>query len=266
VTDYPWFKFDVAQERALMDTMTDEQYGAHMRLRLHAWTMHGLPTHEPELRAIGRWPVGQWNRIWPTVSKQWRAEADRLVNDAQECSRLDAEGRRDKGRNASAKRWQSTSNAQALPTQCHRQDRTVQDKTDSSLTLAVGARVTPPPVDLSPGQLMASVSGLVGAWNNRCAVDGSPFTAVTVRSHPKATQALRAHPDIDWWAELFGRVGASDFLRRDAKVAPVDFWWVLDHAEEIAAGRYDNRAPQAIVDPNAASVAAAKLAVRRLMP
>lgn len=123
-----------------------------------------------------------------------------------------------------------------------------------------------PPLDLSPGQLQASALGLFGAWNNLCALDDSPFHTVTVRSHPKATQALRAHPDIDWWAELFTRVGASDFLRRDAKMAPADLWWVLDHADEIAAGRYDNRAPQAIADPNAASVAAAKLAIRRLMP
>ncbi len=110
-----------------------------------------------------------------------------------------------------------------------------------------GVRVPPSPVglELSNGQLQAAAPGLVGAWNNVCAVDGSPFVAVTCRSHPRITAALRDHPDINWWADLFVRVASSDFLRRDAKIAPADLWWVLDHVEEIAAGRYDNRAPVA---------------------
>lgn len=119
------------------------------------------------------------------------------------------------------------------------------------------------PVELSPGQLQAAVPGLVGAWNNLCAVEGSPFKPVSVRSHPKATHALRAHPDIDWWAALFARVAASDFLRRDARMAPVDFWWVLDNCEEIAAGRHDNRAAPVVRDINADSLAAAKAMLLR---
>lgn len=127
-----------------------------------------------------------------------------------------------------------------------------------------------PPLELSPGQLQAAVPGLVGAWNNIAACS-PPFVEATFRSHPKATVALRAHPDIDWWSGLFRRVVASDFLAgrqpmRDGRTFVADVLWCLDHAEEIAAGRYDNRAPAAPVDPNAASVAAAKLAVRRLMP
>lgn len=99
---------------------------------------------------------------------------------------------------------------------------------------------------LSPGQLQAAAPGLIGAWNNVAAVV-EPFTAVDgVRSHPKVTAALRAHPDMDWWTEVFRRVALSDFLRgleslRDGRRFVADFWWVLEHADAIASGRYDNR-------------------------
>lgn len=125
--------------------------------------------------------------------------------------------------------------------------------------------VHPGPLVLSPGQLQASVPGLVGAWNNIAAVS-PPFVAVTVRSHPTATQALAAHPDIDWWSDVFRRVVASDSLSgrrafRDGGTFVADFWWCLENADKIAAGRYDNRAAVP-VDPNAASIAAAKAMLR----
>ncbi len=99
--------------------------------------------------------------------------------------------------------------------------------------------------ELSPGQLQAAVPGLVGAWNN-IAASVQPFVAVTLRSHPKATAALRAHPQIDWWSAVFSRVAASDFLRGlapfpDGRPFVADFLWCLTHADEIAGGRYDNR-------------------------
>lgn len=116
--------------------------------------------------------------------------------------------------------------------------------------------LVPPPLELSPGQLQAAVPGLVGAWNNVVAVS-PPFVEATFRSHPKATAALRAHPSIDWWGDLFRRVVASDFLAgrqpmRDGRVFVADLLWVLDRAEEIAAGRYDNRGH---VSRNSASLA-----------
>lgn len=245
MTEYPWFRFDVAKERALMDTLTDEQYGAHMRLRLHAWTSSGIPDNEDQMRAIGRWTRGQWQRIWPgVVSRLWHLDDSRLrlVNDDLEAERLDVIARSESGRNAVAKRWQKVRNTPVERPNYH--NSTEQDSTEreqKTLSL-VRAREGDEALDLSPGQLQAAVIGLTGAWNNICAVDGSPFQPVTARSHQKATVALRAHPDIDWWGALFARVAASDFLRRDAKMAPADLWWVLDHAEEIAAGRYDNRA------------------------
>ncbi len=252
MTDYPWFKFDVAKERALMDTLTDEQYGAHMRLRIHAWTSNGLPTLDDELRVIGRWKLAQWQRIWPAIARHWRVDVDdpsRLVNDAMESERMDVTVRSENGRKAVGKRWEKVRNTPVERTnyqESTEQYTTEQKREGERASLSL---VAPVANELSPGQLMACVSGLVGAWNNLCAIDGSPFKPVTVRSHPKATQALRAHPDIDWWAALFQRVAASNYLAgrvagRDGTPFIADFWWVLDRCEPIAAGRYDNRAVQ----------------------
>ena len=104
--------------------------------------------------------------------------------------------------------------------------------------------------------MQAAVSGLVGAWNTHAATV-EPFQAVTLRSHRTATAALRAHPDLDWWAGVFARAAASDFLRglvplRDGRAFQADFFWCLTHADEIAVGRYDNRATGSL---NAAALA-----------
>lgn len=116
----------------------------------------------------------------------------------------------------------------------------VEPEKGAALTL-----VPAPVLELSPGQLQAAVPGLVGAWNNIAACS-PPFVEATFRSHPKATTALRNHPSIDWWGDLFRRVVSSDFLAgrqpmRDGRVFVADLLWVLDHADEIALGRHDNR-------------------------
>jgi hypothetical protein len=116
----------------------------------------------------------------------------------------------------------------------------VEPEKGAALTL-----VPPTALELSPGQLQAAVPGLVGAWNNIAACS-PPFVEATFRSHPKAMAALRTHPSIDWWGDLFRRVVASDFLAgrqpmRDGRVFVADLLWVLDHADEIALGRHDNR-------------------------
>lgn len=110
------------------------------------------------------------------------------------------------------------------------------------------AVVHPGQFALSKGQIAASGGGLVGAWNN--VVAGSkPFVPVppTVADHHDVLAALRRQPSIDWWTEVCVKVAGSDFLRglvalSDGRTFVADFWWVLDRAEQIHAGRYDNRA------------------------
>lgn len=247
MTDAPWFP--LYAKDWLMDTveLSHEQKGVHVDLLAIAWDREGLPIELDAVRKLARCSVGAWKRIWPALAAKWPELGGKRVNrwleQQREATMVFAANKSRAGKAGAAKRWQCHPSAIDVPlaNDSYSQSQSQPQSHNGSLSLAVGARVTPPPVELSPGQLQAAVPGLVGAWNNLCAVEGSPFQPVTVRSHPKATAALRAHPDIDWWAELFTRVGASDWLRRDARMAPVDFWWVLDHCEEIAVGRHDNR-------------------------
>lgn len=294
MTDFPWFPLYVDDWTRSTATMTDEQAGAYMRLLCHAWAENGLPTDEAAIRAIGRWSPAAWKRIWPVVSTKWFEHEGRLMNGRQERERQGRDAFRDArsaaGKRGASQRWQShsTANGKAIAQPMaqpmandsdphpHPQVHP-QESEQKTLTLVAGASVPPSAVELSTGQLQAAVPGLVGAWNNIAAVV-SPFVAVSgFRSHPKATAALRAHPDIDWWSGVFSRATASDFLRgvqpmSDGRTFVADFWWCLDNAEKIAAGRYDNRervapaAPmtkaQAISARNAASAAAVIASLR----
>lgn len=126
-------------------------------------------------------------------------------------------------------------------------------------------------VAYSPGQVAAGVGGLVGAWNNLVAIK-SPFVRITATDHHSIHAALRRHPDIAWWTEVFVKVAASDFLAgrvalADGRTWVADFWWVLERAEQIHAGRHDNRetlapsAPLTKADHRRAKLAAASAEV-----
>ncbi len=254
MTDAPWFPLFVSDWLTETRDLTHEMRGVHADLLCLAWKQDGLPTDPEAIRKLAQCSPKTWAKVWPDLSAKWMERDGRLVNARQEAERVVtgdiSQKRREAGRKGAAAKWQThgkRSDCQ-MANDGHTHNNTVQNTTtERELTLSLVARAPSPAIgaiELSPGQLQAAVPWLVGAWNNLCALDGSPFKPVTVRSHPKATQALRAHPDIDWWVALFQRVAASDFLRRDAKMAPADLWWVLDHVEEIAAGRYDNRAVQ----------------------
>jgi hypothetical protein len=133
------------------------------------------------------------------------------------------------------------------------------------------ALVASPPsseFELSPGQIRAAGPGLVEAWNTIVA-SRAEFAgkAATVRGdHPKVYSALREHPAIDWWSDLFRRVVASDVLSgrkpwRDGDLKAVDLFWVLRNADPVAAGAYDNHPTVGrgrSMTVNQASAAAAK--------
>lgn len=233
----------------LTDTrdLTHEQRGVHADLLCLAWKMDGLPVEPEAIRRLAQCSPKAWAKVWPGLAEKWTERDGRLVNVRQEAERGVAgdisQKRSAAGKKGAMAKWQTHGKASMANLANDGHNTTEHNNTvpNSSLTLAVVARAPVGELVFSDGQLQAAAPGLIGAWNNLCAVDGSPFQAVTSRSHPSVTKALRAHPDINWWTALFTRVMASDFLRRDAKMAPVDLWWVLDHAEEIAVGRYDNR-------------------------
>lgn len=142
--------------------------------------------------------------------------------------------------------------------------------------LVIVAPLEPGRFEYSPGQIRAAGPGLIGAWNNVAAA--SPELrdrAVTASGdHAKVYAALRAHPDISWWADVFAKVAASDLLRglkpwRNGDLKPTDFWWCLRNADEIAAGAYDNHLTVAVsvptvtkADQRRATRAASSAAVR----
>jgi len=116
-----------------------------------------------------------------------------------------------------------------------------------STAVVVVAPLEPGRFEYSPGQIRAAGPGLIGAWNNVAAtVPELSCRAVTASGeHPKVYTALRAHPDINWWADVFQKVAKSDLLRglqpwRNGDLKATDFWWCLRNADEIAAGSYDN--------------------------
>jgi uncharacterized protein YdaU (DUF1376 family) len=251
LTDAPWFP-QYAKDW-LMQTveLSYEQKGIHHDLLCLSWE-RDIPIDSDAVRRLTRCTPSTWRKVWPVLEPRWLEVDGKRINEWLETQRQKTLGFRqamsEAGRKGAAERVARLrpGSSQAQARLNHTQSQVQVHPQESSLSLTLVAREPGLPIDLSPGQLQAAVPGLVGAWNNLCAVDGSPFQAVTVRSHPKATAALRAHPDINWWADLFASVGASDFLRRDARMAPVDFWWVLDHCEEIAAGRHGNRERQSL--------------------
>lgn len=100
----------------------------------------------------------------------------------------------------------------------------------------------------SPGQLRAAVSSVVSLWNSRAA---EPFVRVSDslvdKSVRRVEDALRAHPELDWWELRVTDVMESAWCSGGGPSGWVaDFWWMLDNAEEIAGGRYRNRTPTAV--------------------
>jgi hypothetical protein len=99
---------------------------------------------------------------------------------------------------------------------------------------------------LSRGQLRSSAPALVALWNDRAV---EPFVHVSDVLADKSTQrvldALRAHPDLSWWEQRVVDVTTSAWCSGGAPSGWVaDFWWMLEHADEIASGRVRNHAPQ----------------------
>jgi len=96
---------------------------------------------------------------------------------------------------------------------------------------------------LTNGQLRHAALEVVSAWNRQAR---DPFVLVrddlSAPSHRRIERALEGHPDVDWWANLFAEVFASTFLAGGGERGWVaDFWWVLEHADEVAQGRYRDR-------------------------
>jgi hypothetical protein len=99
---------------------------------------------------------------------------------------------------------------------------------------------------LTNGQLQHSAMSLVSLWNDRAV---EPFIRVSDslgdKSMRRIFDALRAHADLSWWEQRVSDVTTSTWCAGGAPSGWVaDFWWMLEHADEIAAGRVRNHTPQ----------------------
>lgn len=98
------------------------------------------------------------------------------------------------------------------------------------------------PIQYAPGQIKATVGGLIAAWNNVAAADPAIHPVTPDKVGAAASRALARQPNISWWADVFRAVTESDYLTgRDGKHAPITIWFALDKAEEIAGGKYKNK-------------------------
>jgi hypothetical protein len=105
--------------------------------------------------------------------------------------------------------------------------------------------VQPPIIDpssltISRGQAKASVGGLTAAWNLIAASHPPLAPVADDASTSRVSTALAMHPSIDWWANVFARVTKSDYCMGRKNAPPFTFWTVLDKADKIATGGYDN--------------------------
>jgi uncharacterized protein YdaU (DUF1376 family) len=250
--------------------MTYEEEGVYFALCRLFWLHGGLPANLDRLRLLlkGRPSLKIMTRWWATIGPCWLERDGKLYHPRLERERDKQQAwkaeQASKAKAAADARWDAQrmrdashagmlADASSSSSSFASASASAEEPNERALSLVTTPREG---LELSSGQLQAAVSGLVGAWNN-VAATLPQFTAVTIRSHPKATAALRAHPDINWWADVFARVAASDFLKglipmSDGRTFVADFFWVLGKADEIHAGRYDNREQGA---RNAASLA-----------
>ena len=63
MTHLPWMQIYIGDELAETSALSPEEYGCHMRLRLHQWLHGELPTDEERLRRI----CGAEREQWPTI-------------------------------------------------------------------------------------------------------------------------------------------------------------------------------------------------------
>lgn len=255
-SEYPWFALYVTEWSDATAVMTDEQAGAYMRLLCWAWKERGLPNNEKAIRQIGRWNAAAWRRIWAVVGPKWEVRGDRLVNVRQEIERSAAEKRSRDAKAKAGKRWDAVAHAAAsagaspaaVLEPCEVQ---VQEQVQPQVPVREIGTLSPPRArafDLSTGQAKAGAAGLVGAWRNVAVSSPALFADITATERtPSVWRALQLHPDINWWADVFAKVAASDFLSgrepgRDGIPFVATFWWALDNADKISAGQFDNRA------------------------
>jgi len=103
MTHLPWMQIYIGDELAETSHLSAEEYGSHMRLRLHQWLHGELPTDEERLRRICLVDREQWPSIRealaPLFDWQWHhPKTAELRRQAEELRRTKVENGKKGGR------------------------------------------------------------------------------------------------------------------------------------------------------------------------
>lgn len=118
--------------------------------------------------------------------------------------------------------------------------------------------------ELANGQVRLAALEVVALWN-RLAREPFERIAENPASLGRVSAALRARPELDSWERLFrDEVLSSKWLGgQNPRAWVADFWWVLEHLEEVAAGRYRDRVAKHIPVKSQQTAAAVEAVIAR---
>ena len=87
----PWIQIFIGDELAETSHLSAEEYGTHMRLRLHQWQHGELPADEERLRRIAGLDREEWARVRGCIAPLF---GDRWHHDRTHETRMQSEGKR----------------------------------------------------------------------------------------------------------------------------------------------------------------------------
>lgn len=114
-TKHWYFRFDATAWITSTLTMTATERGIHVSLLAWSWVDGAIPDRNRDLVSIAG---AKASDVRDVLADRWTLSADGWRNGRLEVERAWAMGRTSAARNAASMRWQSESNADALPTQC----------------------------------------------------------------------------------------------------------------------------------------------------
>lgn len=93
---------------------------------------------------------------------------------------------------------------------------------------------------------------------NRLCVNLPRVTVVSPGRRKKIATRLETQPSLDWWAKVFEKMAASDFLHgKNDRGWVADFDWIIANDEnslKVESGKYDNRKPFRTTKPQVSAI------------
>lgn len=86
--------------------LTDEEFGAYMKLLLISWEREGIHASVKENARFVSASPGRLKTLWKSFRHKWVPHGDVLVNPRQELEREDAKGKSNSARESANTRWE----------------------------------------------------------------------------------------------------------------------------------------------------------------